>query len=1043
MPSLTESESGRKTYWRSLNELGQTPEFRKFLESEFPNLAREMSGASRRRFLQIMGASFALAGAAGCRWPKENITPYARRPQNRTPGVPVHYATASEREGVATGLLVRSYDGRPIKVEGNPLHPDSLGGAGSLEQAAILELYDPDRSTQARQRTGQGATARPTEAALAALRAAVNAQRSTGARLAILSEASGSLILAEARDRLMAACPQARWFEYEPLSRDNARGGTRMATGRPLRPHTNFDQADVIVSFDEDFLHQHPAASANTRRYAAHRTADDGTMNRHYQIESTYSLTGANADHRYAEKPSDVPIRLLQLAAALHAAHVRLPADLVAQLGDLPEAPAYIKEIAGDLHQHAGHAAILVGPRQAPAAHAVAVALNAALGGEVVTYTAEGDPQRGSHMDNIRTLAGLLERGEVDTVVILGGNPVYTAPADLDFGAKLAKAGLSVHLSLFDDETSARCTWHVPAAHYLERWDIVRGWDGTASIGQPLIAPLYGGLTPAELLDRSLGGTADGYTLTRARFNGAFGSDQKKWESALHEGVIAGTAAARVTPTLSGDWSAIVPGARRQAGGEGYELIFAADKLHDGRYANNAWLQELPDPLTKLTWDNAALLSPNTARDLDVRQDDVLAIEVDGRKLSLPAFILPGHADGAITLPLGYGRTAAGGVGDGMGVDTYRLRTSGSPYLATGASVRKTRQTYQLATTQDHHAIESEVGNQEVFDRAPKLIREVSLATYKADPHAVAHLAHSLPLVQPFGDHAFPDKHRWGMTIDLAKCTGCSACVTACQAENNIPVVGKREIIMGREMHWMRIDRYYSTTTDEMQDLADPSKVQVRQQPVTCVQCENAPCEQVCPVAATVHDQEGLNVMVYNRCIGTRYCLNNCPYKVRRFNWFWNHHGPYHPRSDGEWAQQELYEVQKLGFNPEVTVRSRGVMEKCTYCTQRIAAVRIAARNEQREIAEGEIMTACQQACPADAIAFGDLRERTHRVAREQESDRAYVMLEDLNIRPRTKYLAALRNPLHDTPAGGHGGGHDAGHDDHGHEADGHAASHS
>ena len=1033
MPPMT-SQGSDHAYWRSLNELADSAEFRAFLDNEFAAPPEGLTATSRRQFLKLMGASLAMAGMAGCRWPQDYIAPYAGRPQGRSPGVPVHYATTMELGGIGTGLLAKSFDGRPIKLEGNPDHPGSLGGTNAIQQAAVLDLYDPNRSKLPVQATQGGRENRTWDEFDRWAREHFAALRAAGGRgLCVLSEATSSPTTAESKRRFLAAFPQARWFEYEALSRDNQREGTRIAFDAPHRPLIDFARADIIVSFDDDILDQHPAAVPYTRGFAARRTADDGKMNRLYVIESILSLTGSNADQRYAERRSDVAIRLAQLGAELSKHGLEMPAGAAQKLAGFhagQHQPEYLAEIAEDIlkHEHRGRVSITVGAAQPPEAHALAAAINRALqsSGSAVRYLPEADGARATHSAAIRELTEAIDSGSVDTLVILGGNPAYDAPVDLGMAEKLGKVATTVRLGLYEDETSRLCTWHAPRAHFLESWGDALAWDGTYSIVQPLIAPLYGGRTSVELLATLAGDELTrGYDLTRRTFAERFGAVdwETNWRQALHDGVVAGSAPQAELPALVVDinWDAAL--STLSEGWEParddsptFEIAFCSEKLYDGRFANNAWLQELPGLVTKLTWDNAAMLAPTDARRLHVTQDDLIEIAVGGRTLRIPVFVLPGHARGSITLLLGYGRRAGGRVAAEAGFDTYQLRTSGAMFAATGATVQRIRGQHKLATTQDHHAIQSEVGTAATQERIPLLAREGTLKTYQTEPGFVKHFAHSLPVVngepiQPFGDHEFEGKPRWAMAIDLAKCTGCSACVTACQAENNVPVVGRDEVMRGREMHWIRVDRYFKG------DPEDANSIDVRHQPVACVHCENAPCEQVCPVAATVHDQEGLNVMVYNRCIGTRYCLNNCPYKVRRFNWFFNHHGPSHPRNKDGWFQTKLTAVEKLVFNPEVTVRTRGVMEKCSYCVQRIAAVKIPARNDSREIKDLEIVTACQQACPADAISFGDLNNSSSVVARQHAHNRAYAMLEDLNIRPRTKYLAGLRNPVHDDTA--------------------------
>lgn len=1068
-------EHTRHVCWRSLDELADTPAFRRFLESEFPNLPVDgHSGPSRRDFFRIVGASLALAGVAGCRWPRETIVPYADPPSSRTPGRPVRYATAMELDGVATGLLVTSYDGRPIKVEGNDRHPFSLGSSSAWAQAAILDLYDPDRSQREwhvadravngeQRRLPAAQTPRPPDFATWAAAHFAELKQKQGAGLCVLAEPSTSPTLADVRAGFLKAFPQARWFEYCPLSRDNEREGTRLAFGKPFRPQFKLSEPEdengvarpavqVLVCLDADLLLTHPAAMRYTREYARGRTADDSErlMNRLYVVESCLSLTGSNADQRFAVCSSEIGRVAYLLAAELAGLGLTIPL----RPGTVEGAEKYpfVKQIAADLAAHRGRSLIAVGQQQPPEVHALACLLNNALGniGGPVVYTADPDADRPSHLEALSGLVARMNEGGVATLVIVGGNPVYDAPADLDFASALSRVPVSIHLSEYDNETSRVCTWHLPRAHFLEAWGDGLAWDGTYSVVQPLIEPLYGGRTPLELLAQLAGDPVQrGYELVRRTFQARFpgGDFESQWRTSLHNGLVEGSAWPREAPTIVATaWAAVTEKlAAGPALGGGLEVVFCPDnKLYDGRFANNGWLQELPDPLTKLTWDNAALLAPATAAELGIRRyGEMIRIELGGRALTLAAYILPLQARGTIGLPLGYGRgRSAGAVAAGAGFNTYALRTRESFYVGRGAKVRATGEWYTLATTQDHHAIQSEVGRRQIQKRLPALFREGTLAQYReylahkaghGEAHkpghnfalrASEHTVHPLPLVQPFAPAEFPDKPRWAMGIDLSRCTGCSACVVACQAENNVPVVGKEEVYLGREMHWIRIDRYFRGGPD------DPDVVH---QPVTCHQCENAPCEQVCPVAATVHDSEGLNVMVYNRCIGTRYCSNNCPYKVRRFNWFYNHHGPRHPRSLSHGSvgfprpslpsllpQVKYTEIQKLGMNPEVTVRSRGVMEKCTFCLQRIMAAKIAARNAavspqpfgeaEPQIPDGAIVPACAQACPAEAIVFGDLRDGESRVSRWHAHERAYAMLEELNVRPRLKYLTKLRN---------------------------------
>ncbi len=1030
--------SGR--YWRSLEELADSPGFRRFVEAEFPALAEELDyGPTRRQFLKVMGASLALGGLTGCRWPKETIVPATKQPVDRIPGVPVQYATAMELGGAATGLLVTSCDGRPIKIEGNEKHPFSRGKTNAWMQASLLELYDRDRSQSVVRRSpahpGDQQVYRTWNEFEAFAREHFTELRvKGGAGLAVLSETSSSPSLADMKDRFQAAFPQAQWYEYEPLSRDNEVEGARLAFGKPYRTHLHLDKTDVIVSLDSDFLMTHPAAVKYAGDFAARRRADDGTMNRLYVIESGLTVTGSMADHRYPVNAAGVVLMATRLLRELRSAGVSLPA---ADKLKTEPTDGFLAPLARELAAHAGRGLIVAGQRQSPAVHALAHLMNQALGnnGHTVTYTAEPEAPGIS----VGELRAALVAGRVETLVLLGGNPVYDAPADLEFAAALAKVKTSIHLSLFDDETSQACTWHLPRAHFLEAWGDARAYDGTVSFVQPLIEPLYGGRTPIEILalldDDPL---RSGHDITRRTFGVAQDGGEERetaWRRALHDGVVPGSQWPEQTaPDVNADWLAplaiLMPqhAATRLApdGGaeDAFEVAFAPSySLYDGRFANNAWLQELADPITKLTWDNAALISPSDAEKLGIKKyGDMLKIELAGRSLELPAYIVPGHVVGSITLPLGFGRgSAAGQVADGAGFDTYKLRTTGGMHFTGDAKVTATGRHYELATTQDHHAIDSQVGREETQKRIGVLIREASLSEYKHHPRFAEHVVH-LPALKSLWQEKEYTGHKWGMAIDLSACIGCSACVAACQAENNVPVVGKGEVLKGREMHWIRVDRYFKTEARSEDELASrsPADIQVVHQPVTCVHCENAPCEQVCPVAATVHDSEGLNVQVYNRCVGTRYCSNNCPFKVRRFNWFYNHHGPYHPRSlksdvfhaPGKLKQVELTDLEKMVNNPNVTVRSRGVMEKCTFCVQRINTVKIKAQNERWDsIPDGLITPACAQACPTDALVFGDLNDPHSRVRKLHDHPRAYEMLAELNIKARTRYLAKLRNP--------------------------------
>ncbi len=993
------SEELGKTYWRSLDELADSPEFQQWAKDEFPGMSEELvAPATRRGFLKIMAASLGMAGLTACRWPKEKILPFASRPEGRVPGVPQQFATAFELGGAAIGLLVTSVDGRPIKVEGNPLHPGSLGAAHSWAQASVLELYDPERSQHpVRREAAQEAVATWEDFLAFAGPHFATLRENKGRGLAILSETSSSPSLARLRQRIVEAFPESTWTEWEPLSREAEREGAMVAFGSPLRPVVDFSKADVIVSIGDDFLFLHPNAIRQARDFASGRRAVDGKMNRLYVAESGLSLTGAAADHRVALPPRDLPGLVVQLTAAVSAHGVAVPGG--ATLGVLAKGAAgFVSSAAKDLAQARGRSAVVAGPHQPPAIHAAVHALNVALGnaGSTVRYVdAEPrgtSPSRGRGAA-LQDLVSALHAGNVETLVILGGNPVYDAPVDLDFQKALAKAGTSVLLSTYENETSRASRWHVPRAHLLESWGDVRSWDGTVSVQQPLIEALYGGKTPIEILSVALGEpNATAYDVVRATVAGLTKAADKEtaWKRMLHDGILEGSAFAPI-PSPKVDAAAIskeLAALLAPPAATGLELLFSADaSVWDGRFSNSAWLQELPDPLTRITWDNAACFAPADADAAGIKHGDVVHLAVGGRELDVAAYLLPGVAPGTVVLPLGYGRTAAGKVGNGAGFDSYRLRPSRALWVASGLKVSRTGRSHPLACTQDHHAIDR-IGFEERGRRVGQLVREGALPVYKADPEFAKKMGEEPASLALFTELTYKGDHQWGMAIDLSACIGCNACSIACQAENNIPVVGKDQVARGREMHWIRVDRYFS---------GEPGHPETVFQPVTCQHCENAPCESVCPVAATSHNDEGINQMVYNRCVGTRYCSNNCPYKVRRFNFYENF--------------SDVPEVQKMVYNPEVTIRSRGVMEKCTFCVQRIEAVKIAAKNERRPLLDGEIVPACAQTCPTQAIVFGDLKDSGSRVAKLHKDERSYAMLGELNVKPRNRYLARLKNP--------------------------------
>ncbi len=1011
-----------RRHWRSLEELADTEEFREYLHREFPENASEWSDpVTRRQFIRVMGASLALAGigTASTRQPREEIVPYGRAPEQIVPGVPLYFATAAVLSGYGIGILAESHMGRPTKIEGNPDHPASLGAADALTQATVLDLYDPDRS-KAPTHLGE---IRPWGDFTGAMKDVVErAKESGGAGIRILTGRVTSPTLAAQIGAFLAAHPKARWVVHEPAASGHALEGARLVYGVPYDTHYRFEGAARIVSLDADFLGTGPARLRYIRDYTRGRRPDvPGGMNRLYVMESTPSITGGMADHRLAVRSSEVAGLARALAAALGVEGVGAGAGSGAHA-------EWIRAVARDLEAHRGASVVIAGEGQPPEVHALAHAMNRALGntGRTVIHTepVEALPPGGL------TLAGLAEemgRGEVTLLLILGSNPVYTAPVDLEFTAKLEKVALRIHHGLHADETSRWCHWHLPAAHDLEAWSDVRAFDGTASIVQPLIEPLYGGKSAHEVLSVFMGQpTRAGYDVVREHWRGKLEGDfDRAWSRALHDGVIPGTALPSLTPEPVAGWQAplrtdltgaagrvavtpaVLDSASQRRGGGiemasltpssrdgavvpaattaiaqtgapgGLEIFFREDpSVFDGRFANNGWLQELPRPITRITWENAALISPATAARLGVATGDEIEISVGTRKVTAPVWVTPGHAADCVTVHLGYGRTHAGRVGDGAGFNAYALRFSAVPWIAQGAEVRPTGRRHPLASTQTHHAMEGR-----------HLVRMAPLAHYESEPDFARHMGHEpAPEETLYPPHPY-EGYAWGMSVDLNACVGCNACVTGCQSENNIPVVGRTEVGRGRAMHWIRVDRYFE---------GPPESPEILHQPVMCQHCENAPCEVVCPVAATAHSSEGLNEMVYNRCVGTRYCANNCPYKVRRFNFFY---------------YQDLREPLQLQRNPDVTVRSRGVMEKCTYCVQRINLARIEAKKQDRKLRDGEIVTACQQACPADAIVFGDVNESESRVSKLKADPRSYGILTELNTKPRTTYMAALRNP--------------------------------
>jgi molybdopterin-containing oxidoreductase family iron-sulfur binding subunit len=1010
-----------KQYWRSLEELAETEGFEELLANEFPRQAGACeSGVSRRDWLKLMGASLGLAGLSACvRMPTETIVPYVRQPEEIVPGKPLFFATAMPRSGYGIGLLVESHMGRPTKVEGNSQHPASLGATDAIAQASVLGLYDPDRS-QAITHLGEIDSWVGVLAAINVARAEQQIKKGAGLRL--LTETVGSPTLANQITGLVTQFPQAKWHQYEPANRDNVRAGAKLAFGEYVETQYHFDKADVILALDADFLCAGPAAVRHARGFAERRRSllAAREMNRLYVVEPTPSNTGSMADHRLRLRASEVEAFARAVAAQLDVQTGR-PAQAIPAV-----AMKWIPALAKDLQQHRGRSIVIAGDEQPPVVHELAHALNAALEnvGRTMVYTEPVEANPVDQTQSLRDLVTDLNAGEVDTLVIIGANPVYDAPADLRFAEAMGKVKLAFHLGLYEDETSELCHWHIPEAHFLESWSDARAYEGTVSIVQPLIAPLYDGKTAHELLSVLSGQpnrtshdivqdywkkqTGKGPAKRQAAPTKATPATERAfedfWQRTLHDGVMAGTAFGPKPVKLAGVFSATTDSRLPTPATGSLEIVFRVDPtIGDGRFANNGWLQELPKPLTRLTWDNAAFVSLATAQKLGIEIEGapstapgsaVAELSYRGRSVRAPVWIMPGQADDSVTVHLGYGRWRGGRVGSGVGFDAYTLRTSDAPWFDDGLTLKELDEKYPIASTQEHHLIDvngKKVDEESRAVEARELVRVGTLEAFKKKPDFARgeELPRDLSLYPGFKNEGYA----WGMAIDLNSCTGCGACVVACNSENNIPVVGKDQVRRGREMHWIRVDRYFKGDVD------DP---QTYHEPVPCMQCENAPCEVVCPVGATSHSTEGLNQMVYNRCVGTRYCSNNCPYKVRRFNFF-------------QFSDYETPSL-KLAHNPNVTVRSRGVMEKCTYCVQRINAVKIPAEIADRTIEDGEIRTACEAACPSQAIVFGNINDPNSRVSKLKQDSRHYGLLTDLNTRPRTTYLARLRNPNPEMP---------------------------
>jgi len=1011
-----------RAYWRSLGEYSRTPDFEEWLHREFPAGAAEWENdpLSRRNFLRLMGASLALAGLSlsGCRRPEAHLVPFTQSPEWVIPGKKTSFATAQPRRRGAVPLLATTFDGRPIKMEGNPLHPLSLGASDNFSQASILDLYDPARR-QHPTRSGKKISPSDWDAEIARIRD--ESTSTAGSSLAILSDE----LLSPTRDRLRTELqkqfPQATWATYEPLAPGRDLEASSLVFGDNTEFRPNLSAASTVLSLDCDFLGSDEGDISDTRGFAAgRRTRKPGdSTNRLYVVEPRFSLTGTMADHRLRLRSGSVGPFLLELARQIRTA--KPSADLNTLLSQSPDLalpegvdPAWIRECANDLVAHGKQSVILVGRRLPVSLQALALALNSALGSVGSTLIVQ--PRRSIPSSNINQLAGKIRSGTIRTLIILGGDPVYNAPADLNWPALQSSVPNTIHLAYLPNATSKQSTWSIPGTHYLESWGDALASDGSYLSIQPMIQPLWDGQSQVDLLSKLLGQPKPiGPGLIRDTFAQRTNLSGEKLDQAWNDFVREGFLTAS-TPTpsprppnlnsVAGLLSKIENSAPEDISSLEFNFI-QSGAVDDGRYANNGWMQEWPDPMTKLTWDNAILMSQDTAKSLGLKNEiikgilvaDVVQATLAGRSVEAPALIVPGHANFSVSLSLGYGQEELGPVAKGAGFNAYCLRTSMTDYHGVGLQLKKVGKTCELAVTQEHQVMEGR-----------DLVREATVSEFQQNPAWVKTVgmdAH-IPKNQSFYPNPKLDgQHQWAMVVDLSTCTGCNACVTACTAENNIPIVGKDQVMKGREMHWIRVDRYFTGEPDAPESVS---------QPIACMQCENAPCETVCPVNATVHNEEGLNVMAYNRCIGTRYCANNCPYKVRRFNFFDYNQRALDKLYWGPLAPKGTEETIKLQKNPNVTVRMRGVMEKCTFCVQRIEDAKITARVRARDssdlkIPKGTLKTACQQACPAEAIVFGDLLDESSEVTQQRALPQNYSLLEYLNVRPRLTYLGRIRNP--------------------------------
>ena len=987
-----------KQYWKSLNELADTPQFNTFLQEEFPGGTDELPSAiSRKKFLSLMGASMALAGLAGCRRPVEKILPYVAAPENIIPGIPNYYATSIPFGVNALGVVVESHEGRPTKIEGNEKHSSSLGKADAFTQASILNLYDPDRA-QIPALNGNESTWDAFSEDWAKLKEQYSQNKGKG--LIVISNSFNSPSLLRTKKLFSKTFPKAQWIVYDAVNDENIYNGLHIATGKKYQPVYHFDKADVVLSLDADFMQLESNSVSNTIGFSSKRRVDNenDSMNRLYAVESSLSVTGSMADHRLRIQNSQIPSFIATLANELR----KLGNNIISSsnlkgFGHYKENKQFLKVLAKDLTKAKGKSLIVAGRNQSAEIHALVFAINESLknNNKTVSYYST-DEMVLSNKNNLFHAVSKMKNNEYSTCVILGANPVYDA-VNLDFKNALTKVKHTIFLGSHADETAQAVNWHLPESHVLESWGDTRSFDGTYSIIQPLIAPLFDTKSMGEFVSILLGNDDTYHDFTKKTFKTFNASNSgSKWRKALHDGVLSGSSYKSKKTKLKA--SRLAQNLKTYSANFDEEAIeitlLPSNSTFDGSYSNNGWMMESSDPITKVTWENVAQISLSTAKKLGIANEEIITINNGINSISIPAWIMPGHADNSITLTMGYGRNMNGRIADSAGANILPIFSFSATSIS-NASITGTGTIVNIASTQDHHGMDLErLAKDAIQERLLDIVRESSLDDYQSNPDFAKQYAEKTiekdgKLPSMWERHKYDTGYQWGMAIDLNVCNGCNACSIACQSENNIPVVGKEEVEKGREMSWIRIDRYFKGD-----DIDNP---EIALQPVGCQHCEMAPCEAVCPVAATTHDDEGLNTMVYNRCIGTRYCANNCPYKVRRFN-FHNY-------------TKDMPEVVQMAQNPDVTVRFRGVMEKCTYCVQRIKKAEITAKNDNVELNDGDVIAACQQTCPSEAIVFGNINDPNSKVSKLKEQNKNYLLLGELNLGTRTSYLAKLRNP--------------------------------